>query len=145
MSFVPCSTCGARPKGKLVWTAWVWYTADNQRVAYRLSLCTACFAAMAVPLILKTEETEEMLCIGCGGRCEADLDGIYLTVAAPGAGKLNYELPYDSGCAAKARIAICHSGSRLEDRAEVKGQDPGPSLAPSASAVWASLGLNPRG
>jgi hypothetical protein len=145
MSFVPCAVCADRPKGKLIWTAWVWYTADNQRVAYRLSLCQPCFQTMVLPIIKSVEAAEEMLCVGCGGSVQADLDGTYLTVAAPSAGKLQFELPYDSACAAKARIAVMHGGSRLEDRREVKGQETGPSPAPSSFDVWAALGLNGRG
>ncbi len=142
MSLVPCSACGSRPRGKLIWTAWAWRLADNTRVAYKTTLCVPCFAQHVVPLTIATDECEGLSCIACHADCTNDLDPIYMTIAAPGAGKESYEMPYDAACAVQLRAWIGEHGQRLEDRAEFGGL--GPQTTLSATAVWASLGIRPR-
>lgn len=143
MTFVPCSVCGARPKGKLVWCAWVWWTMANERVAYKTTVCADCFRDQVTPLVRKSEESEVLTCPGCGGSSEHDLDGVYLTVAIPEYGKRQFELAYDGPCAAKLRIWVQQHGVRLEDK--VGGQGPSPQPSYSSRDVFSALGIEPRG
>ena len=47
---IPCSSCASRLPGKLANVTVAWYTADQERVAYRLRLCMACYATQIAPL-----------------------------------------------------------------------------------------------
>jgi hypothetical protein len=64
-------------------------------------------------------------------------------VAVAGAGKESYEMAYDGPCAARRRGWIRDHGTKLEDRTEFGGLGPQTNL--SSAAVWASLGITPRG
>lgn len=141
MSVYPCSVCGQRKPGKLASAYWAWFNADGGRSAWKLRYCPACAQQHLHDLLQRMSQLGDnsnvFACIACGANASEDSDPIYLTLYLPGREPMEYALQLDSACAAKLRIPLTRSGSRLEDRG---GLVRGPSPATSA---WDALGLAP--
>src|SRR6267154_4697666 len=137
---IPCSSCQERSPGKLSNLTWAWWTAANDRIAYRQKLCSSCAAQQVIPLI--AEEIVALICPSCGMGTVDDMDPVYLTAYWPGVGKVQYELPKCPSCACRIRVNAQAGATKLEDRGdkfEGQGANPGPQTqAPIGS--WAALG-----
>jgi hypothetical protein len=142
VSVYPCSMCGMRRPGKLASAYWAWFLADGSRSAWKVRYCPACAREHLHELLTRlfqqgADATEVFACVSCGLNASEDSDPIYLTLYLPGREPEEIALQLDSACAAKLRIPITSSGTRLEDRGGVVR---GPS--PSTSA-WDAIGLSP--
>lgn len=142
MSLFPCSACGIRAVGKLASATWAWWTADNQRVAWRQRLCTACYVANVAGLETAVS-AEPLNCPLCHTDPAADMDPCYLTVYVPGYGKKRLEIATCGPCAVEVRNRALAGASRLDDREPAfGGQDPGPQTDPELD-VWRAIGVRP--
>lgn len=140
MSLFPCSACGVRSPGKLSSCTWAWFRADNVRVAYRQRLCLTCVATTIAPLEVSTREWS-LNCPACGIDASDDMDPVYLTMFAPGIGRIQLEFPLDPKCAVEVRNRAQLGAVLLEDTSS-GGQEPGPQT--NTPSGWAALGLAPR-
>lgn len=138
MSIRPCSMCRRRVPGKLCSAYWAWFTADGERVAWKQKLCQACLLSH-FQVILRSASSASMdglMCPGCGGTSETDLDPVFLILYLPKSDPREFELNTDAACAAKIRVSIVDHGDRLENR-ELESRGPStPSNDP-----WAELEL----
>ena len=142
MSLYPCSACGNRPVGqRLANATWAWWTAAQQRVAYRQRLCTGCFAEHVATLEQSTRDFN-LMCPACGIGTSGDMDPVYLTIYVPSVGKLRLEMPTCAPCAANLRIFAQRGAERLDD-SNVESGGRGPQTE-TATDPWAALGLQPR-
>jgi hypothetical protein len=137
---IPCSLCGSKLPGKLANVTVAWYTAAQDRVAYRLKLCSACYMMQILPLS-PDPESQALVCPVCHTDSESDMDPVYITSYVPDVGKIQMELPTDGPCAAKIRIPVVDHGVKLES--QFGGQGPGPQTTATSASDWAKLGLYP--
>ena len=142
MSVFPCSVCGQRKPGKLASAYWAWFNADGGRSAWKLRYCPEC-AVKSLSLLFNRLRSMDgtspvFACVSCGADASEDSDPIYLTLYLPGKESEEIALQLDGACAAKLRIPITESGTKLLDRGGVVR---GPSQALSA---WDALGLAPE-
>lgn len=138
MSIRPCSLCNKRAKGKLASAYWSWFTAANERIAWRQLLCSPCLTSTFGPILRKssTDSTGEATCPGCGGSLADDVDPVFLSLYLPKQEALEYELDTDAACAAEIRGSIVDHGERLANRQlEVRGP------SPLAEDPWAEFRL----
>jgi hypothetical protein len=138
----PCSGCGQREPGKNANVTFAWFTTENRRVAYRLSLCMNCYVVNVHELDVKTE-TNGVLCPTCGQDAGTDMDPCYITAYVPGYGKRQIEMPTCGVDAAELRAWFGDHGETLPD-AGFGGQGPGPQTGPPPATDWASAGLRWR-
>ena len=138
---IPCSTCGSKLPGKLANVTVAWYTAAQERLAYRLKLCLGCYASQIVPLA-PDPNSQALVCPVCHTDSESDMDPVYITSYLPEYGKVQLELPTCAVCAVKLRGPVQEHGVKLEN--QFGGQDPGPQTTPTGTSDWAKLGLYPR-
>jgi hypothetical protein len=137
---VPCSICEQRLPGKLANVTIAWYTAAQERLAYREKLCLTCYAMQIAPLT--PDPTQQALtCPVCHTGSEDDMDPVYITSYLPDYGKVQLELPTCASCAVKLRIQAQDRGIKLES--QFGGQDPGPQTDGHGASDWAKLGLYP--
>lgn len=143
MSLYPCSFCGRKSTEKMSNATWAWWTADQQRVAWRQRLCIECFVTNVAGLEQSTRD-DPFNCPACHTDQSDDLDPVYLTVFLPGVGPLRLEMATDPKCAVEIRNRALQGAHKLEDReTQFGGQDPGPRTSNTPSA-WAALGIAPR-
>lgn len=142
MSLFPCTACNERKPGKLANVTVAWWTAAQQRVAWRARLCLACYMAH-VAMLHGYEGTEVLVCPFCGIDTADDMDPCYVTSFVPLQGKVQLELASCGACAAKFRVWAQGAGVRLSDIG-VGGQDPGPQPIPPGTEGWAAVGIYPR-
>jgi len=138
---IPCSTCGGKLPGKLANVTIAWYTAAQERLAYRLKLCLGCYAAQVAPLQPDPAEAS-LKCPVCHSDPGEQLDPVYVTSYLPDYGKVQMELATCAPCAVKLRVPAQAQGVKLEN--QFGGQDPGPQTRPTGTDGWASVGLYPR-
>lgn len=143
MSLIPCDYCGLRVPEKLCQATWAWYRADGVRVAYRQRLCTGCFCANVLPLDVEANY-EALTCPACGIDTSHDMDPMYATCFLPGSGKRSIEAPTCAACATELRVRAQKGATKLEDKEQSRGQDPGPSTPTTRESYWANLGILPR-
>lgn len=138
MSFRPCSICEQRFPGKPATIYCAWFTADNNRIAYKQRLCPGCLGAAYVEVLKASNSngSDTDTCPSCGGANSVDLDPIFVTLYLPKQPEREYELATDAACAAKLRIVMQQGADRLEDRSASR---PGPSTSPTA---WDAVGLD---
>ena len=138
MSRFPCSMCNQRVVGKLSSAYWAWFTADEERIAWKQKLCLGCLSNHFLPTLrnVNSDLTGPSICPACGGTSADDADPVYLVLYLPKADPREFELNTCAACAAKIRVSIVGQGERLENReAVVRGpssQGPDP---------WAELEL----
>lgn len=140
MSLYPCSICGQRRPGKLSQATWAWWTAGNDRLAYRQRLCMDCFVVNICPLEVATRDFSTT-CPCCGIDTAGDMDPVYLTVFVPTVGPVRMEMATCAVHAAELRIRAQQGATRLEDREASSG-----GLGPQTDATdaWSSLGIAAR-
>lgn len=133
---------GCEPTGEpLTWTVSAWNRADGQRVAYKQKLCLTCVASHLAPLYTACQEPT-MKCPNCGIDTSDDMDPVYVSFIPKGVGMLKADAPFCGACAARYRVFAQEGGEKLDDR-QPQGEGPGSGPSPTASQVWASLGLRP--
>jgi hypothetical protein len=140
MSVFPCSMCKVRKPGKLATAYWAWFLADGSRSAWKVRYCPGCAQTHLLALLGALHSMEDHLtvfaCISCGADASTDSDPMYLTLYVPSKEPMEYALQLDTACAAKLRIPITSSGSRLEDRGGlVRGPSP-------TTTVWDEFGMD---
>lgn len=142
MSLFPCSACKERKPGKFANVTWAWWTADQQRTAWRQRLCLDCYVATIVPLQV-TIDAEPLSCPACHSDPGDDMDPTYVTAYVPGVGPERLEMATCAPCAVGVRIRAQEGAEKLPDRLlESRGQDPGPSTMDPVEQ-WRALGHRP--
>jgi len=147
MALTPCSACHRRILAK----PFSIYTArfvEQQRVAYRVSLCHGCAeeyaetVKAAKPMRVDDAASEwPETCPLCGSGTGEDLDPIYLTVYEPKREGISLVVPSCGTCTANLAPMLERYGRRLADRqaSTVNGVSPAHASGEGAPSplAWA--------
>lgn len=137
MSYLPCSVCKQRAKGKMLSAYWARFLADGKRLAIKQRLCAACFFNFISPLTSASTVSPDQ-CPACGTPPGASADAVFGTLYAPGREPFEVVLLLDAGCAAKTWLILEQGSQLLPDRSgELRG--PSPSPLPSRDDDWSQL------
>lgn len=140
---IPCSACGQKLPGKMANVTWAWWTAANERVAWRQKLCFDCFASNCAPLVADVQ-TAPLDCPVCHSDAGENMDPCYLTAFLPGVGPVRAEMGTCAPCAVDIRNRAQAGAVKLDDRqSSFGGQVPGPQTD-TVPNVWAQLGILPN-
>lgn len=100
VSFLPCTQCGQRERGKLAGIYVYWYEGE-ERVAWKCRYCVHCL--MDLLACLKASTTSESasltICPSCGSDASVDLSGVFLTIYPPKQPEREYALTTCTSCA----------------------------------------------
>jgi len=142
MSLIPCDFCTKRVPEKLAQVTTAWYQADQQRVAWRQRLCTACFCMNVLPLD-KEMNFDALTCPACGISTDHDMDPVYVTAFVPGGGRQQFEFPTCAACAVEIRNRAQHGAVKLEGSESRGASASSPSTPPTRESYWSNLGIRP--
>lgn len=126
MSFVPCSGCGARPKGKLASVYSAWFEPNGERVCWVQKLCATCLMDSLGFLRDGTLQASLDLtaCPICGADSSQDLQPEYLTLYLPKREPEEFALTTCGSCAVPLRQQLQVGASQARDRGGLGPQAP---------------------
>jgi hypothetical protein len=136
VSFLPCTNCGQRERGKLAGLYAYWYESDEQRVAYRCRCCVDCLTTLMGSLKNGASADSSLLtvCPMCGSDSSQNLSGIFLTIYPPKQSEREYALTTCVSCAGQLQTFFV-KGDKLSDRNGGAG-----AAAPAGNdSGWASI------
>jgi hypothetical protein len=136
VSFLPCTKCGQRERGKLAGIYAYWYAEDESRSAWRLRYCVVCLTELLASLKNGVSADSSLLtvCPMCGTDSSTNLSGIFLTIYPPKQPEREYALTTCVSCAEKLQTSFA-MGDPLQDRNNAGAAAP----ANASSAAWANL------
>jgi len=136
VSFLPCSWCGQRERGKLAGVYTYWYEDGEKRVAYRCRSCVVCLTDLLGSLKASAMADSPNVCVcpSCGKDASTDLFGIFLTVYPPKQPEREYALTTCTSCASSL-LERFRMGELLADRNSAGAAAP----ALNAGAAWGEV------
>jgi hypothetical protein len=143
VSLQKCSGCQERQPGKYANVTVAWWNAKNDRLAYRLKVCSVCWMTNLDELRLSVS-TDEFSCPYCHTNPGDDIDPTYVTAFIPNVGKLQLEMATCAVDAVQLRVWAQDHGERLGDN-PVGGQGPSPQTPAPSWDEWLSAGINTGG
>src|SRR5690242_17899887 len=136
VSFLPCTFCGQRDRGKLAGIYAYWYESDESRTAYKCRSCVACLMDLlgSLKASASSESSSVCVCPMCGEDASTNLSGVFLTIYPPKQPEREYALTTDTSCAnsLRARLSV---GERLPDRNSAGAAAP----ALNSSSAWSDI------
>ncbi len=123
MSAYPCSSHGAKIKGKLATVYSAWFDSEGERQAWKQRLCAPCLTTLAdsFKAALSTNASDLTVCPMCGQDSSTVLDPIYLNVYLPKRDPEEFALCTCSSCAPSLRSLLLVGAQRLTNRGTGSG------------------------
>jgi|SRR5689334_18807119 len=136
VSFLPCTFCGQRERGKLAGLYAYWYETDESRTAYKCRSCVVCLTDLlgSLKASVSNDSLYVSACPMCGTDASQNLSGVFLTIYPPKQPEREYALTTCTSCANSLRARLS-MGEKLADRNSAGAAAP----ALNSSSAWSDV------